>query len=157
MCLNISFIALKTSKSSLAESILINLQPGSCFIVFIFLFCSQYFCRYDPFYQFLLQAYSHENLSQSYILTRYIVFACFLIQMNFFIFVSTNCSLVKMKSYCLNPNLVLNLCAGWCCFTIYEYFICYSFLCKNSVRFFFLLLFIYYFISVLFSLKDILL
>ena len=26
-----------------------------------------------------------------------------------FIFVSTDCSLVKMTSYCLNPNFVLNL------------------------------------------------
>ena len=29
-----------------------------------------------------------------------------------FIFVSTDCSLFKMASYCLNPNLVLNLCAA---------------------------------------------
>ena len=51
------------------------------------------------------------KLSQSYNLTHFIVFACFLFQMNFsfFIFVSTDCSLVKMISYYLNPNLVLNL------------------------------------------------
>ena len=29
-----------------------------------------------------------------------------------FIVVSTDCSLVKMTSYCLNPNLALNLCAA---------------------------------------------
>ena len=29
-----------------------------------------------------------------------------------FIFVSTCCSLVKVTSYCLNPNLVLNLCTA---------------------------------------------
>ena len=27
------------------------------------------------------------------------------------IFVSTDCSFLKMISYCLNPNFVLNLCA----------------------------------------------
>ena len=29
-----------------------------------------------------------------------------------FIFVSTDCCLVNMTSYCLNPNLVLNLCTA---------------------------------------------
>ena len=38
------------------------------------------------------------------------MFACFLFQINFSIFVSNYCSLVELTSYCLNPNLVLNLC-----------------------------------------------
>ena len=29
-----------------------------------------------------------------------------------FIFVSTDCSFVKMTPYCFSPNLVLNLCAA---------------------------------------------
>ena len=40
------------------------------------------------------------------------MFACFLFQINFSIFVSSYCSLVELTSYCLNPNLVLNLCAA---------------------------------------------
>ena len=71
-----------------------------CFL--FFLFHIQYFCCYVHFYQFLLQIYSHENINQSDNLAHYIVF-------DFFIFVSTDCSLVKMTSHCLNPNLVLGL------------------------------------------------
>ena len=45
MCLNISLIALKISKSSLSGSTLVNLQPSSCSITFclfsaIFVSCS---------------------------------------------------------------------------------------------------------------------
>ena len=34
MCLSISLIVLKISKSSLSGSIVINLQPSSCFVAF---------------------------------------------------------------------------------------------------------------------------
>ena len=78
MCLNISMIVLKISKSSLSGSILINLQPSSCSVAF----CIQYFCRCIHFQKFLLQAYSHENISQSCNLKHYIVFAYFLLQIN---------------------------------------------------------------------------
>ena len=79
-------------------------------MLFVVLFCSQYFCCCVHFHQFLLQAYEHENLSQCYNLKLYIVFAYFLVQTNI-IFVSTDCSFVKMTSHCLNSNLVLNLWA----------------------------------------------
>ena len=66
MCLNISLTVLEISKSSLSRAILINLQPSSCSITFVFLFLSQYFCLCVDLHQFLLGAYSHENTSQSY-------------------------------------------------------------------------------------------
>ena len=81
-CLNISLIALKISKSSLSGLILINLQPSSCSIAFFILFCSQYFCRCGHFHQFLLRAYSHKNVSQSYNLKHYIMFAFFFLEIN---------------------------------------------------------------------------
>ena len=37
------------------------------------------------------------------------MFACFFLQMSFFLFNNTDYSMVKMTSYSLNPNLVLNL------------------------------------------------
>ena len=80
ICLNILLTVLKISKSSLSGSILINLQPSSCSIAFSLF--SHYFCHYVRFHQFLVQAYSHENMSQSYILKHYIAFAYFLFQMN---------------------------------------------------------------------------
>ena len=54
MCLNISLIVLKMSKSSLLWSILTNLQPN-CFSVG---FRSQYWCRCVHFHWFLLRIYS---------------------------------------------------------------------------------------------------
>ena len=105
MCLNLTLIALKVSNCFFSESIVIKSKQNFCSIAFVFLFCSQYFCCCAHFYQFLLQAYSHENTSQSYNLKHYIVFAYFLLQINS----CTDCCFVKMTYY-LNPNLVLNLC-----------------------------------------------
>ena len=105
MCLNLSLIALKVSNCFLSESIVIKSKQNFFSIAFVFLFCSQYFCCCAHFYQFLLQAYSHENTSQSYNLKHYIVFVYFLLQINS----CTDCCFVKMTYY-LNPNLVLNLC-----------------------------------------------
>ena len=101
MYLNILLVPIKISDFSLSGSILTNSQPSSVAFCF-FYFHIQYFCCYVHFYQFLLQIYSHENINQSDNLAHYIVF-------DFFIFVSTDCSLVKMTSHCLNPNLVLGL------------------------------------------------
>ena len=52
MCLNISLIVFKMSKSSLPWSILISWQPSSCFIAFVFLICIQYSCHCLHFHQF---------------------------------------------------------------------------------------------------------
>ena len=54
----------------------------------------------------------HGNINQSYNLTYYIVFAYYLLFLHYlFFFISTDCSLVNMTSYYLNPSLVSNLCA----------------------------------------------
>ena len=52
------------------------------YCLFVFLFCSQYFCRCILFHQFLLRAFSHKNVSQSYKLKHYIALAYFLLQIN---------------------------------------------------------------------------
>ena len=76
------------------------------------MFHRQYFCHYVHFLQFLLQVYSNENINKYYNLTSYVVFACFFPSKERFIFVSSDCFLVKLTSFCLNPNLVLHLCAA---------------------------------------------
>ena len=87
---------------------------SSFFIAFclFFFFHSQYFWHLDHFHQFLLQVYSHKNINQFYNLKHYILFICFFPSNELFIFVFTDCSLVKMTSYCLNFNLVLNFCVA---------------------------------------------
>ena len=73
MCMTISFIALKISKSSLPGSIPINLQKSSRSIAFCLFVFWLYYCHCDHFHQFLLWAYSHENTSQSCNLKHYMV------------------------------------------------------------------------------------
>ena len=83
-----------------------------CFLSYCFLslFRSKYFCRYVHFHQFLLRAFGHENISQSYNLEHFIVFVYFLLQMNsLFLLAVIVVFFVKMASHCLNPILVLNL------------------------------------------------
>ena len=89
MCLNISLISLKISKYSLSGSILINLQSSYCFISLVFLLLNQYFSPCIHFHQFLLRAYSHESISQSYNL---IIFSP---SNKLIILASTSCSFVK--------------------------------------------------------------
>ena len=115
MYLDISLIALTALKFSLSGSILINLQPSFCptAIFFFFFFFSQYFCHYDH-YQLLLQVYSYENVNKYYKPKHYFVFTPYLFSPSneLIICASTDCSFVKIVSYCSNPNLVLNLCAN---------------------------------------------
>ena len=107
----ISLVILKISNFSWSGSILINLQPRSCSAAFIFLFGSQYFCCCVHFHQFLLRAYSHENISKSYDLKHYCC-VCMLSSSNQLItFVITDFSFVKMTSHCLNLISFLNLWA----------------------------------------------
>ena len=108
MCLNISLIALKILKSSLSGSIY---KQVLVLMLFVFSFRRQYFCHCVHFPQFLLRAYNHVNISQFYNLKHYILFAYFLIQMNSLFLLGLIVLLFKMTSYCLNPNLNLNLCA----------------------------------------------
>ena len=112
-----------------------NTKSSLVQFLFVFLVHSQYFCCYVHFHQFLLQVYSQENINQSYKLTCCVVCTCFLLQMNL-LFYFSDLSLVKVTSYCLNPNLVLNLCAV-CCSTIHNSFGCQFFDYKNYVVFFF--------------------
>ena len=101
MYLNILLIPLEISDFSLSGSILINSQPSS--VAFLsFLISYAIFLLLCLFLSVFLQIYSHENINQSDNLAHYILF-------DFFIFVSTDCSLVKITSYYLNPNLVLGL------------------------------------------------
>ena len=83
-----------------------------CYFYF-FLFHSQYFCHYDH-YQLLLQVYSYENVNKYYKPKHYFVFTPYLFSPSneLIICASTDCSFVKIVSYCSNPNLVLNLCAN---------------------------------------------
>ena len=81
-CLNISLIALEISKSPSLGSITKNLNQVLVLLLFVFSFCSQYFCLCFNFHQVLLRVYSHENISKPYNLKHYIVFACFLLQIN---------------------------------------------------------------------------
>ena len=82
MCLNISLKKLQKYQSLPYPDQL----PSSSYIDFlIFLFHTQYFCRYSHFHQFLLKFYSYENIYQSYNLTLYIQFAYFLVQICFFL------------------------------------------------------------------------
>ena len=112
--LNIS--VLKLWKSFLSGSVLITSQTNFIvLLLFVFLLHGQYLCDYLHSKQFLLQVYCHENINQSYILKHYIVFACFILQVNslflsaLIIFVST---FIKMTSYCLNVIFLLNVCAA---------------------------------------------
>ena len=84
-----------------------------CYFFFFFLFHSQYFCHYDH-YQLLLQVYSYENVNKYYKPKHYFVFTPYLFSPSneLIICASTDCSFVKIVSYCSNPNLVLNLCAN---------------------------------------------
>ena len=83
MSQNISLVPLKISKSSLSWSISIQIfYKVVVLLLFLFWFGSQYFCRCVHLHQFLLRAYSHENISQSCNFKYYIVFACFLLQIN---------------------------------------------------------------------------
>ena len=66
MCLNISLMTLKISKSSLSRSTLINVEQTFFLLFFVFLFRSQYFCHCFHFHHFLLRVYSHKNTSQFY-------------------------------------------------------------------------------------------
>ena len=101
MYLSILLIPLKMSDFSLSGSILINSQPSS--VAFLsFLISYAIFLLLCLFLSVFLQIYSHENINQSDNLAHYILF-------DFFIFVSTDCSLVKITPYYLNPNLVLGL------------------------------------------------
>ena len=101
MCLNVSLIVLKISKSFLPGSILINLQPSFCLIVFSLLISMSIFLSVCPF---LLRAYSHENVSQFYNLRHYTMFECFAHQMSslFLLFllylVLNSCADVVLKS-----------------------------------------------------------
>ena len=61
---------------------------------------SQYICRYVHSNQFLMQVYSHENMNQTYNLTHYNVFV-FSPWNVIFIFVTIDCSLVKMTWFFL--------------------------------------------------------
>ena len=83
------------------------------FLSYLFLFHSQYFCQYDH-HQLLLQVYSYENVNKYYKPKHYFVFSpCLFSPSNeLIICASTDCSFVKIISYCSNPNLVLNLCAN---------------------------------------------
>ena len=90
-----------------------NLIQFFFLLLFVFSFHSQHFYHYDPSHQFLLHSYSHESINQSCNLKHYIVFVCFFLQINLLSFVSTDSSFVKMTSYCLNPNLILKVCANF--------------------------------------------
>ena len=83
MCLNISLITLKTWTHSLLGSIVINSQSGSCSIAFYLFISRSIFLSLWPFSSITITTYSHENINQSYNLTHYIMFACFLHQMIF--------------------------------------------------------------------------
>ena len=72
VCLNISLIALKTSKSSLSVSILTSRFLFYCFLSFYFV---ANICCCIHFHQFPLQVYSHENITESYTIKHYMVFA----------------------------------------------------------------------------------
>ena len=69
-------------------------------------------------------------------------------------FVSTDCTYVKMTSYCLNPNLVINLWANVVLQSIIT-FIANLFVCKNCIAFFLVHLLVH--IYVFYDLNDILL
>ena len=113
-------IVLKISKSLLSETILTNLQPISCSFAFcLFVLWSIFPSRCVHFSQFVFRAYSHENISKSYNLKHYYYVCMFSPSSKLIIFVSNDCSCVKMILYCLNPNLVLNLCA----YVVLEYII----------------------------------
>ena len=56
--------------------------------------------------------YYQESKNQLCNQTRFTEFSFLLPSNEVIIFISTNCSLVKITSYCLNPNLVLKLCAA---------------------------------------------
>ena len=113
-------IVLKISKSLLSETILTNIQPISCsFAFWIFVLWSIFPSRCVHFYQFVLRGYSHENISKFYNLKHYYYVCIFSPSSKLIIFVSNNCSCVKIILYCLNPNLVLNLCA----YVVLEYII----------------------------------
>ena len=129
--LNNSLIVLKISEY------LEGLIPNKVFVLFLFvlLFWRQYFCHCFHLHKFLLWAYNHKNVSQHYNLRHYIVFKClrhhlmpqpvirlsvclwlyrvgtFFPSNEVIICVSTDFFFVKMKSYCLNLNHVLYLCA----------------------------------------------
>ena len=77
ICLNILLTALKISKTSFSRSNLINLHQDLVRLVFVFLFRCQNFCCCVHFYQFLLKAYSHENITKSSNLQHYVVFLYF--------------------------------------------------------------------------------
>ena len=111
MCPNISLIAPKKYLKKFFVRVNYNNLTITFFVLFcyVFLFHSQYlFFAMINFHQFLFWAYSHENINQFYNLTHCVVFACLLLQINS-LFLYTDCSLVKMTSFCLHPNLVLNL------------------------------------------------
>ena len=61
----------------------INSNQVLLLLIFIFLFHSQYFCRYVHFHQFLLRVFSHKNINQFSNLRHYIALACFLLQINY--------------------------------------------------------------------------
>ena len=102
-------ITLKISKSFLSGLILKTYKQVLVILLFFYLFCSQYFCRFVNFHQFLLWACSQENISQSYNLNHCITFTCFLLQMNSLF--SLILIVVLLTSYCLSPNLDLSLWA----------------------------------------------
>ena len=99
ICQNFSWAALKTWKSFLSGLILINLQPSSCFIAFCLFISLSIFSLLCPLSSTLLQAYSHENTSQSYNLKHCLEFAYFLLQMNLLFLLSLNVILLKWHHF----------------------------------------------------------
>ena len=105
MYLNISLMALKISKPSFVKINSRKLTTNFFFCCFF----PFYFCFH--FHQSLFRAYNHKIASQSYNLKSCIVFSYFLLQNDLVILVSTDCSFVKITSYCLKLNFLLNLWA----------------------------------------------
>ena len=112
ICLNISLIAQEILKSSLPGWILINLQSSSCSIDFFYFYfvvnISVALSIFIYFYCGIIVLKMWVDPITYNFITLYCVWM--LCPSNkLIIFVSTDCSFVKMTSYCLNPSLVLNV------------------------------------------------
>ena len=70
-----------------------------------------FFCCHVHFFKFPSRVYSLENKNHPISQHTMLCLHVFFLQVNFF-FVNTNCFLVKKTSYCLNTNLILDVCFG---------------------------------------------
>ena len=108
------FISPNSTFSSYSLSsglILMNLQPTSSFIFFLFHFLFLHLSHYVLFHQLLLLIYARENANQFYN-SKHCFSSIFSFGNNFVIFDITDCSLHSIISCCLRSNLDLNLIAS---------------------------------------------